>query len=472
MDKSKSIFNNSNLSNKAKKSTQMKYSFLIHLSYGLGGFLIHFLAAALAVRIIFFYENVLLLNIVLIGIVFIIFGFWNMVNDPLIGYFSDKPTRFTQRWGRRYPWFLITVFPCCVFYLLIFLVPFKDTIGMFLWLLVILCAFEFTFSAFNTSHLALFPEKFRTDKERMRVAGISTVAGQIGIAMGIIIPPLFIQPNNLNSYILAASVVMLIGLVFGVIMIPGMKEDVELRNLAYEQVEKSSFFKTLKTALRQKNFNVYLYVYFAHSIMTVMMLSSIPFWTVYVIETDSPTLTEAVLAATFLIAGMCSVPMWVKIGRRVGNRKAFMYGTLLTSIFFIPLLFISDILFSIITIAAVGIGIGAIWTLISPCLSDVIDESVIITNKRQEAFYTGIRTFFGRFAIVIQGIAFALVHTLTFYKAGAETQAPLAKLGIRILMAGMPMIFYFIAFLAIWLFYDLTPEKVQANQNLLRERGI
>ena len=469
MDKSKS---NTNNSSKYNESEAMKYSFSIHLSYGLGGFLIHFLAAALAVRIIFFYENVLLLDIILIGIVFVIFGFWNMINDPLIGYLSDKPTRFTQRWGRRFPWFITTVFPCCVFYLLIYVVPFRDAIGMFLWLLIILCAFEFTFSAFNTSHLALFPERFRTNKERMRVAGISTIAGQIGIAMGIIIPPLLIKPNNLTSYIYAASVVMLIGLFFGVIMIPGMREDAELRSLAYQHVERGSFLKTLKTALRQKNFNVYLYVYFAHSIMTVMMLSSIPFWTVYVIETDSPTLIEAILAATFLIAGICSVPLWVKVGHKLGNRKGFMYGTLLTSIFFIPLLFISDILLTIITIGALGVGIGAIWTLIPPCLSDVIDESVILTNKRQEAFYTGIRTFFGRFAIVIQGIAFALVHTLTFYEPGAKTQAPLAIMGIRILMAAMPMMFYFVAFLAMWLFYDLTPERVQTNQNLLRERGL
>ncbi len=472
MDKSKENTENSKISNKPSDTNNLKYSFSIHLSYGLGGFVIHFLAAALAVRIIFFYENVLLLDIVLIGIVFVFFGFWNMINDPLIGYFSDKTSRFTQRWGRRFPWFITTVFPCCVFYLLIYIVPFRDTLGMFLWLLVILCAFEFTFSAFNTSHLALFPEKFRTDKERMRVAGISTISGQIGIAMGIIIPPLLIEPNNLNSYIYAASVVMLIGLIFAALMIPGMKEDAELRSLAYEQVERGSFLQTLKIALRQKNFNVYLYVYFAHSIMTVMMLASIPFWTVYIVESDSPTLIEAILAASFLIAGIFSVPLWVKIGRKFGNRKGFMYGTLLTSIFFIPLLFISDIFLTIITIGALGVGIGAIWTLIPPCLSDVIDESVILTNKRQEAFYTGIRTFFGRFAIVIQGIAFALIHTLTFYKPGAKTQAPLALLGIRILMAGVPMIFYFIAFLAMRIFYDLTPERVQVNQNLLRERGI
>ena len=98
--------------------TDDEYSSKIHLSYSLGGFLIHFLAAAMAVRIIFFYENLLLLNIVLIGIAFVIFGFWNMINDPIIGYLSDKNYRFTEKWGRRFPWFISTVFPSCFLYLL------------------------------------------------------------------------------------------------------------------------------------------------------------------------------------------------------------------------------------------------------------------------------------------------------------------------------------------------------------------
>ncbi|MFX1338263.1 MAG: hypothetical protein ACFFDK_06620 [Promethearchaeota archaeon] len=83
MDKSKTTPYNSN---KTNESEAIKYSFSIHLSYGLVGFLIHFIATALAERIIFIYENVLMLDIVLIGIVFVIFGFWNMINDPLIDY--------------------------------------------------------------------------------------------------------------------------------------------------------------------------------------------------------------------------------------------------------------------------------------------------------------------------------------------------------------------------------------------------
>jgi melibiose permease len=149
-----------------------------------------------------------------------------------------------------------------------------------------------------------------------------------------------------------------------------------------------------------------------------------------------------------------------------------MYGTLATSIFFIPLLFISDLLLTVITVFLLGMGIGAIWTLMYPTFSDVIDENILITNKRQEGIYNGIRMFIGRFAAVINAIAFLIVHTLTHYEPGAKTQAPPALMGIRILMAGIPMVFYFMAFIIMWKFYDLTPEKVLVNQEGLKKLGF
>jgi Na+/melibiose symporter-like transporter len=126
----------------------------------------------------------------------------------------------------------------------------------------------------------------------------------------------------------------------------------------------------------------------------------------------------------------------------------------------------------IVVIGLLGAGIGAIWTLIHPCFSDVIDESILLTNKRQEAFYTGIRTFTGRFAIVLQGIAFVLVYTLTYYQPGSKSQNLSALWDIRVLMALIPMVFYSVAFLLMWFVYDLTPEKVNQIQSILKKINL
>ena len=102
----------------------------------------------------------------------------------------------------------------------------------------------------------------------------------------------------------------------------------------------------------------------------------------------------------------------------------------------------------------------------------MIDESVVRTGKREEGIYNGFQQFFGRIAILIQAITFAVVHTLTGFKEGASTQTPEAIFGIHIHFALMPMIFMFIACMIFWKWYDLTPDKVKINQDKVKELGL
>jgi len=185
--------------NPNKLDDDVKYSSATHWSYGLGGFFTNFINVAMGVRLIFFYENILLLEIVLIGIALIILGFWNMINDPLMGYFSDKTYRFTERWGRRFPWFVPSAILCCITYIFVFAVPFRDQLGMFLWLVIISCIYELFYTTWNTNYVALFPEKFRSERERTKVGGRLTILSQLGVALGILIPPLLIISDKLET---------------------------------------------------------------------------------------------------------------------------------------------------------------------------------------------------------------------------------------------------------------------------------
>jgi len=111
-----------------------------------------------------------------------------------------------------------------------------------------------------------------------------------------------------------------------------------------------------------------------------------------------------------------------------------------------------------------------------PTFSDVVDDIVIKTGKRNEGSLTGIRIFTERISIIIQAVAFAVIHPLTGYRAGAPpgptSQTPLAQFGIRILMAGIPMAFYFLAFLLIWRIYKLDMGKVAENTEYLKQKQL
>jgi oligogalacturonide transporter len=322
----------------------------------------------------------------------------------------------------------------------------------------------------------LYPDLLRSQKERTKVGAMNTIFAQIGTILGIFITPLFIVYGDPSTYIFAAFVVSIIGFIFVLLLIPGMKEDDELiqrelRNIEELKKDKESYWQVLKTTAKQKNFMAYVFMYMFFYTVPILLMSSLPFYTIYILRSDNPT-TETLVAASFLIGAFVSVPLWLKIGRKYGNRKAYIYGSFLCIFAFIPMFFVSDLVLSMIFFLIIGACMGAIWTLIYPGFSDVIDEIVVKTKKRKEGAYSGVRTFIGRLAFVIQALAFAIVHQVTRFKPGAETQEPSALFGIIFIMIGIPMFCMVMCFILIFFFYDLTKEKVKSNTEYLRNAGL
>jgi len=105
------------------------------VSYAFGYVIIGYLLGAYSAVVFYYYEVEVGLPVALVGLAFIIFAVWNMINDPLLGYLTDKPLRWTRRWGMRAPWIVITSFPILLCYFLIFLPPnTEDTMIIFLYM--------------------------------------------------------------------------------------------------------------------------------------------------------------------------------------------------------------------------------------------------------------------------------------------------------------------------------------------------
>jgi GPH family glycoside/pentoside/hexuronide:cation symporter len=458
-----------------QKSPEVRYSSKTHVSYAFGSFFDDFSSTAFSIRVYAFYETEVLLPSMFLVIAFVIYGIWNMLDDPLVGYISDRRAGFTRRRGKRFTWFIITAFPCAILFTFIFAPPNSDVLGTFLWLLASICAFDFFFSFWDTNWMAIFPDKFRSQKERTKIAAIQTLLSQLGLTLGMLLPPLFFTYGNRGSYLTQAAVVSIICLMVAVVMLHGMRDDPESmkRTLRLEATPKQreSYFETLKLALKQKNFVAYLLAYLGQTVMMVVMLASIPYLVRYILGVGSGA--ETYIAGALLLGGACSVPFWIKIARRYGNRIGYMCGTGLTAtLLLLFLFFVSSLETAIIGAALLGITMGATWSLLYPTFSDVIDEIVLKTKDRKEAIYYGFRTFFGRLSIVIQAVTFALIHFITGFDPVSSVQSGPALLGLRFQMTIVPMLFYLIGFLCMWRIYDLRPAKVQSIKSQLKSLGL
>ena len=57
----------------------------------------------------FYAVTVLLIPIFIIPVIYLIFSIVDGFNDPLIGYYTDRSKRFTEKYGKRYPWIIIGI---------------------------------------------------------------------------------------------------------------------------------------------------------------------------------------------------------------------------------------------------------------------------------------------------------------------------------------------------------------------------
>ncbi|MHA1488830.1 MAG: MFS transporter [Promethearchaeota archaeon] len=463
-----------------KKNETTKISKKNMVSFGFGTFLNEFIAMAFSAFAFFFYESEIGLNVWLVSAAFFIYAIWNAINDPLVGYLTNRIFKFTEKWGRRFPWIIFGAVPYALFYVLIFMPPSTDPQGgaliIFIWLVFSMCLYDTFASIFWVNYSSLFPDKFRTPDERRKANGVNILIGVLGTVSGAIIPPLFISFGVLPSYMVQGSIVFLIGFIAACLMIPGCREKTKdtqryLAILEKEEKEQTSFFKTLKTSLKNKNFVAYIFIIFSYQTMVRSMTASIPYVAQFILKLEASTIT--LVMGAMLGGVLIFTPAWVMIASKINNnRKVLLITGGALTLATIPLIFVNTILGFIVCMFIWGSFMGGFWVLQLPTFSDVIDETIILTHKREEGIYSGFNQFFSRLAFFAQALNFAIVHTLTGFVEGADTQSAQAIQGIQIHFAVVPLVALLIGVIVFWKIYDITPKIVQENQLKIKELGL
>jgi Na+/melibiose symporter-like transporter len=257
-------------------------------------------------------------------------------------------------------------------------------------------------------------------------------------------------------------------------MIPGIRDDQEtvdnyLANV--ETQEREPFFKSLKSVVTHKNYLAFLILYILYQAMIQLMQASVFYHTRFVLKEQEEVVTLLIL--TLFLGSLISVPFWKKYTQKTqDNRKTWLLSATFMVIFAAPLTFMSSLTADLIILFLWGLAFGGFWIMITPTYGDVIDESVVNTERRKESTYGGLRQFFVNLARVIQALTLAFVHELTGFVEGASEQTPLALFGIQLHFGLIPAIYLAIGVLIFWKFYDLTPSKVQENKEKLIEKKL
>ena len=405
------------------------------IAYGMGSFGMESLYIVFAGFYMFYYIDELGLTVAMAAIINVIYGIWDAVDDPLVGFLSDN-TR--TRWGRRRPW-LLTGLPFYVGLLvLVYAVPkpFLQGNALFWYALVIFLLFEAARTIMSVNYAALFPELFQGLRERARASSCLGGLATVGELVGFAIPPLIYATLGFVPMAICFAGVAGIALFLAIIR---NKEDPKAMNApplglkdAFGEVLKDRPFLLFTIAVAFLMFTTGVY-----SLAT-------PFWVKYTLAT-SPQGTSLIFAIVFITA-ILSVPVWGRFVSILGIKRTWLWTVAVMSASAIIIGLASNFVLGAIGAAVAGAGVGGIKVCREIIMANFVDRGLERTGHRREGIYYSVLRVLGKFSKILESLALVLLSLLFGYVSG-ENPGPQPENAFRFLMSVFPLVFTFIAWL-------------------------
>lgn len=450
-------------------------------SYSMGVFIDSFFTEAFGFLVLYYYEVELGLVILLVGLSFVIFAVWNMINDPLVGFLTDRPFKWSKKYGMRTPWVVFGVIGTVICFYFLFAVPdFGDVKSnpwpLFWYMVIITCLFDLFYSIFYANYYGAFANIFRTTDQRRRASTITFLIGILGrTLLGAVLIPMFIvygDASTFRTFALVSCVVLLIALA---ILLPGIHEN-EFVKKRYFQVfefiesQKLPYFKVLKITFKQRNFVVSTAALTLWIMAQILTVSSFLFFIRYVLREDIAAL--GILTLGFLAIIPAILIFSATTAKKIEHSNQFALGMVIMGFGFGSILFATSSFHLFLSLAIVGVGMGAATCVLFSVIGDTQDEVCLAAGRHLEATLAGIRTFFVRISYISVGVIITGVHLATGFVPGSEQQTDLALLGIRLHTSVFSAVFCWIAAFMLFKFYNLKGEKREAQMAALRKRGL
>lgn len=427
-----------------------------------------------------FYFAIVGLPVVLIAGGFILWSLWNALNDPMIGYLSD---RTKTRWGRRIPWMAGATIPLAVVMILLFTPPIDldSNVSNFIYFIVILILFDTTYTAFNLNYNAVFSEMFIPMEARSSVGKVRISFVMIALIFAFLLPTLIIEnilgvipdtgpplerdPNTLGQYQLTGIIAAIIILVSYFMLLKwGVKEP---KHISKDAETAMSFGKTFKYTFKNKSFQWFLIPALGTWIVINILPTLAPLFMTEVLDIEDPILIGLLLALEFIVAA-ASTPLWEYIRKKKGARMTGLGGI---AVWITPILFFafsSSVEMVFIVQIFNGIGLGGGLYFYDQCIAEIIDEDEITHGTRRSGIYYAILNFFIRISSIINFFLIGIVFSTTDWYNYEPNPGINTILGLQILMGIYPAIVLIISFIGMY-YYPIKGEKLVENRRMLTE---
>lgn len=364
---------------------------------------------------------------------------WDWINDPLVGFFSD---RIHTRWGRRRPFILFGTVPFALSFLLLWWIPpINNPVGLAVYYGLAYFVFDALATLVSVPYYALTPEMTPDYDERTSLnayrMSFSIVAGLIAYAPLLVLDQF---PSAQAGFMVMAAIfgVISAGPLFGVYVVarerPECRSDTGgssgMGNLVATAVQTARqrwplvaggaafvivwiglwlgwaklnearqgamlvvlFVPLATTIIRAFRYNppfLYAMGVFLFTWATVVVLQAIlPFFVQYWLLLSEDNLFLIMLS--LFVSALVFLPLWNWVAHRFGKREAYIAGMSFWALVQMVLIFIQpgSALWLVLGLAVLaGVGVSTAHIIPVSIIPDTIEWDELHTGKRREGIY-------------------------------------------------------------------------------------
>ncbi|MFX1409452.1 MAG: MFS transporter [Promethearchaeota archaeon] len=402
------------------------------------------------------------LDPVLAGIGWLIFGFWNMVNDPIFGYITD---RTKSKLGRRIPYIRYGAPLIALSYILCWIYwpgSQADQLAMFIQLLVFLFFYDLLYTAVASALYVMPYEMAVSNKARGSIFFWKVIFSVFAMVAPLLLIDI-IKPDTNADLLFFQLFQISLGISAGLIIF--------LSTFFYEEKQfpreeiKVPFLNSLRNTFKNKSFIVFEVISFTIIYVQGGILTGVPFYTS---ELEMPMMILYAFLGSGIIVGII---LFIIRGQAMGVKKALQIMFLIFSAgCFIILFFGRFLVLTMIGFVGLGIGLTGALYLIPLMNGDVIDKDEDMTGQRREGMYAGINSFITKYAYSIAESAFLFIIAIFGYDKDLESgQQPFrVETGIIIGWMLLPALLLLLCFFVIK-FYPLAGHEWEKTKLRLAE---
>ena len=279
--------------------------------------------------ILAFMNSFLGIPIALAGAVTTAVLIFDIITDPIIGYFSDKTV---SRFGRRAPWMLVGAVVLALAMIGLFAVPENfNTSASLIWVIVFFLISTLGFTMVSIPYGAMAGEMTLDKKERSSMTAWRMAFASLGILVGGALIPI-LAGDTKSGYTFAAICVaplIILSIWFSVFFTRNAR-----RTLVPSQ---QNFSYILKLVLANRAFVTLVILYGIMTLAIALITAGLPFAAMYLIMDDGNSLlsgvakglgTLSLMFAAFVIGSIISQALWVKLSNLYGKVAAQLIGIL------------------------------------------------------------------------------------------------------------------------------------------------